>query len=91
MLETVFSTLNTLVGAMGPQITEADLYQFATHDTLLQCLDKRQDADLQAIANFYHSTLSGRNENLVWLVLGGAVDQAEYFPAFLHRSQLVLH
>lgn len=91
MANTVLCALDTLVNAMGPHIPEDDLYRFATHPTLIQCLDVRQDGPLQRRAShFYLFTLSRRNENLVWLVLSGAVDQTGCLPAFLRHPQLHL-
>ncbi|UZJ52157.1 hypothetical protein CBS101457_001477 [Exobasidium rhododendri] len=91
LLQNVFSTLDTLVKAMGPQMTEADLLEFALHPTLLSCLDRRQEMELRTISShFYHSTLCNRNENLVWLVLNGARDRGNSFPAFLHCPHLEL-
>jgi hypothetical protein len=91
MTETVFSLLGTIIDAMGPHLSEADLYQFAVHPILLSCLDKRQEESMQKVAHrFYHSTLFQRNENLVWLVLNGAQDKDNLYPAFLHRPELDL-
>jgi hypothetical protein len=91
MTETVFTLLDTLIEAMGPHLTEADLYQFAVHPILLSCLDKRQDDQMLKLAqHFYFSTLSRRNENLVWLVLSASQDTDNHFPAFLHRPELDL-
>lgn len=87
MAQVVLTCLDTIVNAMGVQITEADLFAFATHPTLFSCLDHRQDEALQRLAHrFYFTTLTKRNENLVWLIINGAKDTEGNFPLFLHKT-----
>lgn len=91
MTDTVMATLDTIVTAMGPQISEDDLYRYSTHPILLSCLDRRQEEGIQNRAqHFYRSTLSKRNENLVWYVLSAAKDKQDKFPRFLQHPELDL-
>jgi hypothetical protein len=88
LCEQVLLTLDTLVASMGPAITEADLFAFATHSTLLTCLDSRQLVMIRDQARrFYHQTLNDRNAPLVWFTLQAAA-ATPGFPAYLAHPEL---
>lgn len=74
LIEHLIKTLDVLVDAMGASMSEADLFAFATHPTLLGSLDKRQIESVRLPAqHLFFETLAKRNESLVWLVLSAAI------------------
>lgn len=96
---TVLAMLTDLVNAMGPSITEADLFTFASHPTFLAALDTRQPREIQESArHFYCDILNDRNAALTWFVMESTIRSSSNidhstrgYPTFLYKPKLHFH
>lgn len=100
-VEQTIDVLNGFTLAMGPSMSENDLYTIATHPTIMTCLDSRQTHSIrERCQHFYFHTLSSLNPALVWLIREAASSASNredqevpgssdaVFPVFLQRPDL---